>query len=245
MNTQKQHQFVKVQKSSILFLQLGLVLALIIVYLSLEFTSVKKITMIDKFTTDEPTIIITAPSDIIIVRKPTPKVQPILEEYVPLIDPIIKPNVTPFIEQGLIPIEKNSPIIDINSLPGNIDGIEENNEPIDFIIIEEAPVFPGCEGLDSLETKKCFSKQVSKFVNKRFDTSLAEGINSSGKQRIWVEFKINKYGIVDDIIARSHYKELEKEAIRVVQKLPKMTPGKQRKRPVTVKYMLPIVFYIE
>lgn len=245
MKTQKKHRFDEVQKSSVLFLQLGLVLALIIVYLALEFTSVKKIAMFDKFTPDEPTLFIKLPSDIIIDRKSTPKEQLKFKEYLPLIEPVIKPNNTPLIEQGLLPIEKNTPIIDINSLPGNIDDVGDDNESYDFIIIEEAPVFPGCEGLDSLESKKCFSKQLSKFVNKRFDTSLAEGINTSGKQRIWVEFKINKYGIVDNIIARSPYKELEKEAIRVVQKLPKMTPGKQRTRPVTVKYMLPIVFYIE
>ena len=47
MNTQKQHQFSEVRKSSMLFLQLGLVLALLIVYLALEFNSEKEINLYD------------------------------------------------------------------------------------------------------------------------------------------------------------------------------------------------------
>ena len=35
---------------------------------------------------------------------------------------------------------------------------------------------------------------------------------------------------------------LEKEARRVIEKLPKLIPGKQRDRPVAVIYSYPIVF---
>jgi len=38
---------------------------------------------------------------------------------------------------------------------------------------------------------------------------------------------------------------LEKEAIRVVNMIPDMTPGKQRGRPVGVKYTLPITLIVE
>jgi len=46
-------------------------------------------------------------------------------------------------------------------------------------------------------------------------------------------------------MARGPHARLEKEAIRVVELLPDMTPGKQRGRPVGVKYTLPITLVVE
>ena len=46
-------------------------------------------------------------------------------------------------------------------------------------------------------------------------------------------------------MARAPHKRLQQEAIRVVKLLPKMIPGKQRGRPVGVKYSLPIAFKVE
>ena len=67
----------------------------------------------------------------------------------------------------------------------------------------------------------------------------------TGKQRIFALFTIDKNGLVTDIIIKAPHKKLEKEALRVIEKLPEMIPGKQRKRAVAVKYTLPIVFQIE
>ena len=52
-----------------------------------------------------------------------------------------------------------------------------------------------------------------------------------------VSFFVNKNDV--DI------KELEAEAKRVVNLLPKMTPGEQKGKPVNVTYMLPISFNID
>ena len=40
-------------------------------------------------------------------------------------------------------------------------------------------------------------------------------------------------------------KNLEKEAQRIISKLPKMTPGKQRGRPVRVPFSIPITFRLQ
>lgn len=58
-------------------------------------------------------------------------------------------------------------------------------------------------------------------------------------------FKIDKNGEIVDIEARAPHKRLEIEAIKVVKKLPKMEPGKQRTRTVGVKYVLPISLHLE
>ena len=55
----------------------------------------------------------------------------------------------------------------------------------------------------------------------------------------------DKNGNVTDIQARGPHARLEKEAVRVVEKIPQMTPGKQRNRPVGVKYTLPITLVVE
>ena len=39
--------------------------------------------------------------------------------------------------------------------------------------------------------------------------------------------------------------ELEAEALRVVQSMPKWTPGKQKGKPVRVKYNLPVSFRLQ
>ena len=68
---------------------------------------------------------------------------------------------------------------------------------------------------------------------------------SGERVRIITMFTIDKNGEITDIKTRSKYKDLEKEARRVIQKLPKMQPGKQRDRAVNVTYTLPIVFNVE
>jgi protein TonB len=40
-------------------------------------------------------------------------------------------------------------------------------------------------------------------------------------------------------------KNLEAEAKRIIEKLPKMTPGKQRGRPVRVPFSIPITFKLQ
>ncbi|MFZ2284034.1 MAG: energy transducer TonB, partial [Lutibacter sp.] len=86
----------------------------------------------------------------------------------------------------------------------------------------------------------------SKHVNSKFNADLASELGlTPGIKKIFVMFKIDKTGEITDIQARAPHKRLEAEAIRVVQSLPKMTPGKQRGRAVGVKYSLPIAFKVE
>ena len=60
--------------------------------------------------------------------------------------------------------------------------------------------------------------------------------------RVYVSFIINKDGTIGSVRMRGPDKNLEKEAARIINKLPKMTPGKQRGRPVRVPFSIPITF---
>jgi len=96
------------------------------------------------------------------------------------------------------------------------------------------------------ELKDCLQDKISKHVNSKFNSDLASELGlTPGIKKIFVMFKIDKTGSITDIQARAPHKRLEAEAIRVVQSLPKMIPGKQRGRPVGVKYSLPIAFKVE
>ncbi|CAM4250374.1 M56 family metallopeptidase [Gillisia limnaea] len=125
---------------------------------------------------------------------------------------------------------------------------ENKNElgpDVPFAVIEEVPVYPGCENLGSNEEKKkCMSEKITEHVNKNFNTGLGKELNLSGKNRVIVQFKIDKNGNITDVRSRAPHPSLEVEAERVINSLPAMEPGKQRGEEVGVMYSLPIVFQV-
>jgi len=118
-------------------------------------------------------------------------------------------------------------------------------EPVPFAIIENVPVFPGCEGTE-VELKACLQEKITAHVGANFNSELAKGLKlTPGLKKVFVMFKIDKEGNVADVQARAPHKKLEEEAIRVIASLPKMIPGKQKGEAVGVKYSLPIAFMVE
>jgi len=132
--------------------------------------------------------------------------------------------------------------IDIEDL--DVEEVEEDVE-VPFAVIENVPVFPGCERGNNAKKRKCMSEKIAKFVQRKFNTDLAGDLGLTGRQRISVIFKINKTGDVTGVRARAPHPRLEKEAQRVINLLPKMQPGKQRGVAVTVPYSLPIIFQVQ
>ena len=122
---------------------------------------------------------------------------------------------------------------------------EEIIEDVPFAIIEDVPVYPGCKGTKK-EKKACLNRSLQKHVVRKFNADLAGDLGlEPGKKKIYIQFKITKTGGIEIVAARAPHPRLEKEARRVVSLIPKMTPGKQRGRPVNVTYMLPISFNVE
>ena len=118
--------------------------------------------------------------------------------------------------------------------------VEEEVE-VAFAVIEDVPVFPGCEGLSKSATKDCFQQKVQEHVVKNFkypETALEMGIQG----RVSVIFMIDTKGYTIGVRSRGPDKILEREAERIIGLLPKMQPGKQRGKPVKVSYAVPIYF---
>ena len=128
----------------------------------------------------------------------------------------------------------------------DVEAAEEEEEIIvPFAVIENVPIFPGCESATNNEERKaCFQKMIQEHVRDQFNyppAALELGITG----RVFVQFYIDSKGHVNGIRTRGPDKLLEKEAHRIVASLPNMTPGKQRGKAVKVPYSIPINFMIK
>ena len=120
---------------------------------------------------------------------------------------------------------------------------EEVDVDVPFAIIEDVPLFPGCERVKKSQRRKCFQEKMARHISKNFRyPEIAQEMGIQG--RVYVQFVIDKDGSITGIRTRGPDKNLEKEANRIIAKLPKMTPGKQRGRPVRVPFSIPITFKI-
>ncbi len=127
-----------------------------------------------------------------------------------------------------------------------VEEIVEVEEPVDvdvpFAVIEDVPVFPGCE--DAKDKRACFQEMMQKHIRKHFRyPEIAQEMGVQG--RVAVMFTIDKDGSISNVRLRGPDKNLEKEAERIISKLPKMTPGKQRGRAVRVPFSIPITFRLQ
>ena len=121
---------------------------------------------------------------------------------------------------------------------------EEIDVDVPFAIIEDVPLFPGCERVKKSQRRKCFQEKMARHISKNFRyPEIAQEMGIQG--RVYVQFVIDKDGTITGIRTRGPDKNLEKEANRIIAKLPKMTPGKQRGRPVRVPFSIPITFRLQ
>ena len=129
----------------------------------------------------------------------------------------------------------NDVIIEITNTVEDTGPVEEEDAEANtiFTVVEDEPEFPGG------------TKALMEFISKnlRYPAFAAEnGIQG----RVTLSFVVEKDGSVTDIQEmRSPSEDLTKEAKRVVQSMPKWKPGKQRGKPVRVKYMLPVTFRLQ
>ena len=232
-------------RSSILYFQIGLILGLLAVYVALEYAIRTPVIPQDSFSEVKNDHFELAPEPFKVEKE---MVIPLPENPKPKSQNVTK--LTP----NLKTIDNDSGIeTKILSQPQN-SGAELKPDDINvvlppedmpIIMVEKVPVFPGCEHLRTNdEQRNCLSDKIHKIIQKNFNTGLAQDYGLTGKQVIGVQFKIDSNGHVVEIETRAPHPALEKEAIRVLNKVPDMTPGKHNGKPVNVKYALPIKFVI-
>ena len=94
--------------------------------------------------------------------------------------------------------------------------------------------------------RECFSKKVQKHFSRKFDADLPNELGlSAGRKRVFIGFKIDKTGNIVNVNARAPHPKIKSEVIKVMKQLPRMKPGKQRGKPVGVKYSIPFTLIVE
>ena len=124
--------------------------------------------------------------------------------------------------------------------------VEEEDLDVDvpFAVIEDVPIFPGCESVAKSQRRACFQEQMNKHIRRNFRyPEIAQEMGIQG--RVYVNFIIAKDGSITNIRMRGPDKNLENEAQRIISRLPQMTPGKQRGRAVRVPFSIPITFRLQ
>lgn len=111
---------------------------------------------------------------------------------------------------------------------------EEEDDNVVFVKAEKDPEFPG--GVQAL----------FKYLSEHIKYPVIAQENGIQGQVI-CQFTVNKDGsIVDIVVVRSSGEpSLDKEAIRVINSMPKWKPGEQRGKPVRVKFTLPVRFRLQ
>ncbi|MCT4615908.1 MAG: TonB family protein [Marinifilaceae bacterium] len=110
---------------------------------------------------------------------------------------------------------------------------EEEDEAQVFVIVENMPEFPGGQS--------ALGRWIAKSI--RYPV-IAQENGITGK--VYVNFVINRSGKVENVkVLRGVDPSLDKEAIRVINSMPKWKPGMQRGKPVKVSYTVPINFQLQ
>lgn len=177
------------------------------------------------------------------LRTPPPPPPPAAPDVIEVVEDMEE------VEETIIESTESSQDTFVEDVVADVDDIdvgeEEEEELVPFAIIENVPVFPGCESLGSeAEKKACFNRKIQEHIRRNFKyPSTAMEMRISG--RVFVQFEIDHHGKVSNIKRRGPDRLLEEEAVRIIAALPKMKPGMQRGRPSKVGYSIPINFVLQ
>jgi protein TonB len=240
----KKNPNVDPKRNSKLYFQVGLVAVMLLTYVGIELKSAdpiivtESLNLTDNFVDDEETIITLPP----VQRLPPPP--PPAPEVLQVVKDEIKLDVKKI---QVTEIEEKAAVVVVTAseVGGDSDDYDVPDE-LPFAVIEDIPLFPGCEMVHKSKRLDCFNEKMAAHIKKHFSYP-QRAADDEIQGRVSVQFMIDKQGNVTDIKMRGPKggELLEKEAERIISKLPQFTPGKQRGKPVKVKYGLPINFRLQ
>lgn len=139
--------------------------------------------------------------------------------------------------QGNISEQERQAILSLASLVANDEDFTDEREVknvIQFDVVENVPVYPGCEGLSQEESKQCFIESINHLVETQFNADIAKNLGISEPQKVEVIFKIGKNGKMSNLKVRDANVTIQAEAARVIKQLPVMKPATQNGEVVEV-----------
>ncbi|SDQ24507.1 energy transducer TonB [Flagellimonas zhangzhouensis] len=238
----KKNPNAEIGRNSSLYFMIGLTSVLFVTWQSLEVKFYEKETKVSEVVqlTDDlkEEVPITE-----MIKTPPPPPPPSAPEVIEIVEDVVE------VEETVIQSTESSQETYIEDAVVSIDDVVveevEENIVVPFAVIENVPVFPGCEDLTSqADRKACFNQKVQEHIKNNFKyppTALEMHITG----RVYVQFVIDNQGRVTGIQKRGPDKLLETEAERIIASLPKVKPGEQRGKTVSVKYSIPINFIMD
>ncbi|MET7029711.1 MAG: energy transducer TonB [Flavobacteriales bacterium] len=222
-------------KNSGMYFVIGLAVVMLIIWRALEWKTYDEQTTYDVSLNVEDMLDEEVPMTEQIKTPPpppppaAPEIITVVEDEVEVEETVIKSTET----------SQEEEIIEVDDI-----AVEDVEEDIDvpFAVIEDVPVFPGCE--NEKDKRACFNDMMQQHIRKNFRyPEIAQEMGVQG--RVSVMFVIQKDGSIGNVRMRGPDQNLEKEAERIISKLPRMTPGKQRGRAVRVPFSIPITFKLQ
>lgn len=133
-------------------------------------------------------------------------------------------------ETEIVSVEDQGEVVEISE----VDNIVVEEPPVEdeiHMVVEEQPMFPG--GM------KALMQYLKDNINY---PRISRENNSQGKT--YVQFVVNTDGSITDVNVMKSSSDvyLDKEAVRVVEGMPKWQPGRQAGKTVRVRFTLPVLF---
>ncbi|MBQ2520182.1 MAG: energy transducer TonB [Paludibacteraceae bacterium] len=223
----KKSEKASLEKDKLMYVLMGLVFVLSLCYVALEWTE-KEVTKYEITDTDlffEEEIEIQTTSQ----ETPPPPPPPAVQEVEVL--NVVEDNVET--ESIDINTEDDKETEVVIAAPVEAP-VEEEEEEVVFVVVESMPEFPGGQ------------QALFKYLSDNIKYPVIAQENGI-QGRVICQFTVNKDGSIVDIeVVRSGGDpSLDKEAVRVIKTMPKWKPGKQRGKPVRVKFTVPVSFKLQ
>lgn len=219
------------ENKKFLFMEVGLIIALLLVLGAFEWSTTENSVSI----LEEEVAVVIEEEQVPITQEeqlPPPEVpkEPVMSDIIDIVDDDVK------VEDNFLISTEDDASLGVEIKDYVVEQAEEEvveEEEIPFAIVEEKPSFQG--GDANTFTKWVFGKIVYPEIAKE------NGVQG----RVTLQFTIDVDGSVKNVkVLRGVDSSLDKEAVRVVSSSPKWKPGKQRNKPVKVKYTFPVVFQL-
>ena len=218
---------VSLEDKKLIYTLMGALLVLSICFVAFEWTEkeVTKYDVVDQDFLIEAEIDIQQTTQETPPPPPPPAVQEV--EILNVVDDDVKT------ESVEIKTEDDKDVEVVIAPPVEAPVVEEVEEEI-FVVVESMPEFPGG------------APEMMKFIAENIKYPVIAQENGI-QGRVICQFVIEKNGSVTDIqvVRSSGDASLDKEAERVIKNMPKWKPGKQRGKPVRVKYTIPVAFRLQ
>ena len=218
------------EKGKTMGILMGMIVGLAVLFVGFEWSD-REITIVqDQGVADiiaEEEVEITRPEDT--PPPPPPPPAPAVAEVLTVVEDDVKMDDVEIVSSE---DDAASAQVEAYTPPAVVEEEEESSQQI-FTVVETIPEFHGGQVGLLLYLAKSIKYSV-----------IAQENCFQG--RVSCSFVVNKDGsIVDAEVIRGVDPSLDKEALRVINSMPKWSPGKQRGKPVRVKYTVPVTFRLQ